>query len=122
MLSKRISTALAIAAGVVIAVPAQAHPRLVGVSRSILSELPHGLWNCAVTCHWSAATAARGILRKGAAGHAPTKLPGTRVKLEVESKTLTVMPGGPLAVYVARCCSRYASVWWELSLLGEVYR
>jgi hypothetical protein len=36
------STALAIAEGVVIAVPAQAHPQLVGVSPLlILSELPH---------------------------------------------------------------------------------
>jgi hypothetical protein len=38
MLSKRMSTALAIAAGVVIAVPAQAHPRLVG-ARPLLNTV-----------------------------------------------------------------------------------
>lgn len=93
----RISAALAIAAGIVMAVPAQAHPRLVSANpapNSVVAapRLVQLRFNERLISRLTGVD----ILQIGAKGQAPAKLPGTRVRLEAGGKTVTVIPGRSL--------------------------
>ncbi|MEO6717500.1 MAG: copper homeostasis periplasmic binding protein CopC [Novosphingobium sp.] len=109
----RISAAIALATGIAMAmgVPAQAHPRLIGANPSPNSVVaaPRSVqlrFNEQLVRRFTGAD----ILRKGGAGQAPSKLPGTRVSLEADGKTLTVMPGRPLAAGTYQLMWRAVSV------------
>ena len=104
-------TAIALAAGIAMAVPAQAHPRLIGASPSPNSvvaapKLVELRFNEQLVGRFTSAD----ILRTGAAGQAPLKLPGTRAGLKADGKTLTVIPGRPLATGSYRLLWRAVSV------------
>lgn len=94
----RMSAALTIAAGALLAIPAQAHPRLVNANPAPNSVVAAPR---AVQLRFSERLVSRfttaDLLRTAAKGQAPAKLAGTRVRLETDSKTLTVIPARPLA-------------------------
>jgi methionine-rich copper-binding protein CopC len=105
------SAALAIAVGVVMAVPAQAHPHLVSAypSPNSVVAAPKSVqlrFNERLVSRFTSAD----ILRTGAATQAPLKLPGTRVRLEADGKTLTVVPGRPLNTGTYRLLWRAVSI------------
>jgi methionine-rich copper-binding protein CopC len=103
--------ALAIAVSVLMAVPAQSHPRLVAANPSPNSVVaaPNS-----VQLHFSERLVSRftsaDILRTGSKGQVPAKLLGTRFKLEADGKTLTVMPGRRLTAGGYRLLWRAVSV------------
>jgi methionine-rich copper-binding protein CopC len=107
----RFSAALAIAAGAVLAMPAQAHPRLLGANPGPNSVVAAP---GAVQLRFSERLVARftsaDILRIGSKGQAPAKLGGTQVRLGADGKTLTVAPGRPLGAGGYRLQWRAVSV------------